>query len=307
MNLALIFPGQGSQSVGMGKDLYENSKEVKELFEKASDLLKEDMQKLCFEENDKLNQTQYTQPAILLVSYAVFSLIVPKIISKVRFGLGHSLGEFSALCASGALEFEKALSLVHKRGILMEESCKGKKAGMMVVLGLEDSTLEEFCEKKRNQGLHIWCANYNADGQMVLGGIREELECLEVELKGLGAKRALLLSMSVASHCPILESMCEDFKSLLLEKLGDQFIFPIISNVSAQKYDNKNLALDLLSKQLISPVLYKQSIRAFDSEADLFIECGGNVLKGLNKRLTQKETISLQNYAEISEFLQKDL
>jgi len=306
LSIGVIFPGQGSQSVGMGKDLFENSVEVKRYFEQASDILKEDMVKLCFEENKKLNLTQYTQPAILLVSYSVFSLVLPKIKNQISFGLGHSLGEFSALCASGALSFEQAISLVSKRGYLMEESCKSKKAGMMVVLGLEDGILEEFCAKRRNQGLKVWCANYNGDGQMVLAGSKEDLSALEVEIKGLGAKRALMLQMSVASHCPILQGMCADFKVLLEESLGDSFEFPIISNVNAKPYQSKAQALNLLAEQLISPVLYKQSIKDNDKEIDIFIECGGNVLKGLNKRLSQKETISLQNYAEIQDFLQKD-
>lgn len=302
----MIFPGQGSQNIGMGKDLFDNSVEVKRYFEQASDILKEDMVKLCFEENDKLNLTQYTQPAILLVSFSVFSLIAPKVKSQIAFGLGHSLGEFSALCAGEALDFEQAISLVSKRGYLMEESCKQKTAGMMVVLGLEDRVLEEFCTKKRNRGLKIWCANYNGDGQMVLAGSREDLSALEVEIKGLGAKRALMLPISVASHCPILEGMCADFRILLEEALKDSFRFPIISNVNAKPYQSKSQALDLLAKQLISPVLYKQSIRDNDIEVDGFIECGGNVLKGLNKRLSSKETISLQTYAEIQDFLQKD-
>ncbi|TLE15620.1 [acyl-carrier-protein] S-malonyltransferase [Helicobacter apodemus] len=306
MNVAVIFPGQGSQSIGMGKDLYQNSQEVRVLFEQASDILQENMAKLCFEENDKLNLTQYTQPAILLVSYAIYSLILPKIKGKIGFGLGHSLGEFSALCASGVLDFDNALALVNQRGRLMEECCKNKTAGMMVVLGLEDPILEEFCDKKRNIGLKVWCANYNADAQMVLAGGREDLSSLEVEIKGLGAKRVLMLPMSVASHCPILEGMREDFAVILESSLKDSFGFSIISNVSAKPYNKKDEALRLLSNQLISPVLYKQSIRENDKEVEVFIECGGNVLKGLNKRLTSKETLSLQNYQEVQEFLDKD-
>ncbi len=306
MNVAVIFPGQGSQSIGMGKDLYQNSQEVRVLFEQASDILQENMAKLCFEENDKLNLTQYTQPAILLVSYAIYSLILPKIKGKIGFGLGHSVGEFSALCASGVLDFDNALALVNQRGRLMEECCKNKTAGMMVVLGLEDPILEEFCDKKRNIGLKVWCANYNADAQMVLAGGREDLSSLEVEIKGLGAKRVLMLPMSVASHCPILEGMREDFAVILESSLKDSFGFSIISNVSAKPYNKKDEALRLLSNQLISPVLYKQSIRENDKEVEVFIECGGNVLKGLNKRLTSKETLSLQNYQEVQEFLDKD-
>ncbi|WP_104721772.1 ACP S-malonyltransferase [Helicobacter mesocricetorum] len=306
MNVAVIFPGQGSQSIGMGKDLYENSQEVRMLFEKASDILQEDMAKLCFEENEKLNLTRYTQSAILLVSYGVYSLIYPKIKGKIKFGLGHSLGEFSALCASGVLDFGDALALVNQRGRLMEECCKEKNAGMMVVLGLDDQVLEEFCQKKHNVGLKVWCANYNADGQMVLAGNRGDLLSLEAEIKGLGAKRALMLPISVASHCPLLEGMCEDFKAILQDFLKDSFGFPVISNVSAKPYNTKDEALELLSNQLISPVLYKQSIRENDSEIEVFVECGGNVLKGLNKRLTQRDTISLQNYQEVQEFLEKD-
>ncbi len=272
MNVAVIFPGQGSQSIGMGKDLYQNSQEVRVLFEQASDILQENMAKLCFEENDKLNLTQYTQPAILLVSYAIYSLILPKIKGKIGFGLGHSLGEFSALCASGVLDFDNALALVNQRGRLMEECCKNKTAGMMVVLGLEDPILEEFCDKKRNIGLKVWCANYNADAQMVLAGGREDLSSLEVEIKGLGAKRVLMLPMSVASHCPILEGMREDFAVILESSLKDSFGFSIISNVSAKPYNKKDEALRLLSNQLISPVLYKQSIRENDKEVEVFIE-----------------------------------
>ena len=140
----------------------------------------------------------------------------------------------------------------------------------------------------------------------MLGGSKEDLQDLEVELKGLGAKRALMLPMSVASHCPILESMCGDFKALLDDALCDSFNFPIISNVSAKPYTTKTQALELLANQLVSPVLYKQSIRENDADIDGFIECGGSVLKGLNKRLSQKETIALQTHAEIQDFLQKD-
>lgn len=305
MNISIIFPGQGSQSIGMGKDLYDNSVQVKELFEKASDTLKEDMVKLCFEENDKLNKTQYTQPAILLVSYAAYLLIKDKMSSNIKFTLGHSLGEFTSLCATNAISFESAISLVSTRGKLMEEVCKNKSSGMMVVLGLEDSTLEEFCDKKRSVGLSVWCANYNGDGQIVLAGVKEDLASLEVEIKGLGAKRALMLPMSVASHCPILEDMKEDFKSILTEKINNTFLFPIISNTNANPYQTKEEAIELLSNQLILPVLYKQSISNNDSDIDMFIECGGSVLKGLNKRLTQKPTISLQTYADINDFLDK--
>lgn len=301
--IGLIFPGQGSQAVGMGKDLYDNSKIIKELFEKASDALGFDMSDLCFAENENLNKTAFTQPAILLVSLCAYELVKPKIKEQVAFGLGHSLGEFSALCASGVLSIESALKLVKKRGELMEAVCAKIEAAMMVVLGLDDSILEDLCEKSQKRGLKVWCANYNGDGQIVLAGSRGDLAGLESVLKGMGAKRAMMLPMSVASHCPLLEPMCAEFSSILGEFLVNGFDFPIISNATAKPYNTREAALDLLSKQLVSPVLYKQSIRAVDTEVSAFVECGGSVLKGLNKRLCQNPTISLTNYAEVQDFL----
>lgn len=306
MKYAFIFPGQGSQAIGMGKEFYDNFDLAKELFDKASNILDIDMKKLCFEENDLINQTQYTQPAIFLVSYIAHTILQQESPLLAHLALGHSLGEISAVCVANGLSFEDAMTLTHQRGILMQKACEGKDAGMMVVVGLDDKVLEDFCAEQREQGKAIWCANYNGDGQIVLAGNKADLSQAEAAIKALGAKRALLLTMSVASHCPILESMNADFKALLEPMLAEKFSLPVISNVTTNPYINKEEALDVLSNQLTQPVLYKQSIQKIDSEIDMYIEFGhGNILKGLNKRLSQKETLSVSNIASLRETLEK--
>lgn len=302
MKYAFIFPGQGSQAVGMGKDFYENFDMAKEMFERASDALNTDCKKLLFEENDLLNQTQYTQPAIFLVSQIAHTILQQESPLLAEFALGHSLGEISALCVALGVSFEDGLRLTKERGALMAKACEGKDAGMMVVVGLDDARLEEACEKWRKEGKSVWCANYNGDGQIVLAGKKSDLASIEEGLKALGAKRALLLPMSVASHCPLLESICEDFQALLKTMLKPKFALPIISNATTKPYDTADDALKLLTLQLTSPVLYKQSILACDEGVDAYIELGHNsVLKGLNKRLSQKPTLNIANTQTLQE------
>ena len=287
MKLGLLFPGQGSQFVGMGKDFYENFSEAKEMFEEASDAIKVDFTKLMFEENEDLNKTEYTQPAILLFSTVAFKLFEKDY--EYSFALGHSLGEYSALFAAGGVELGDAIKLVHNRGKLMNEAFKDKVGSMMVVLGLSDEKVEEIC---KNSNLQVWPANYNSDGQIVIAGLRSDLEKLEPILKENGAKRAMLLNMSVASHCPLLESASQPLKELLDTSLKNNFK-RVISNVTAKEYSVKKEALELLPIQLTKPVLYKQSIKNYEDECDLFIEFGGKVLMGINRKVTKKKTVPI--------------
>jgi [acyl-carrier-protein] S-malonyltransferase len=291
--VAFIFPGQGSQKVGMGKDFFDNSDIAKDMIKKASQRLDVDFENLLFEENDKLGQTQYTQPAILLVSCIALEIFKSKCDIKPQFVLGHSLGEFSALVASGAIDYLDAIELVYKRGLFMTEACAGAGAGMMALVGLDDATVENMTQQQREQGKKIWAANYNMDGQIVVAGIKADLESLVDEYKEAGAKRALVLDMSVASHCELLSSAVEKLNPFLEKFISDDFNTSVISNVTASAYNTKNEAVKLLGEQLVSPVKYKHSIVANATKVDSFIEFGnGAVLKGLNRKIV-KDTPTL--------------
>ncbi|MBZ7963979.1 ACP S-malonyltransferase [Campylobacter sp. 2457A] len=303
MNIAFIFPGQGSQVAGMGKSFYENSKNAKELLESASDFCKIDFKHLLFEENDQLNKSEFTQPAIVLNSLMAYTaLIEQKPDLQAVFSLGHSLGEFSALAVNGALEFLQTLTLVNKRGFFMQEDCSKVEAGMMVVLGLDDQIVEEICKKAQEENKKIFAANYNCDGQIVVAGLKPDLISYENEFKKAGAKRAMLLNMSVASHCPLLENASSKL-CIELEKTLKPNFKAVVSNANAKIYTDKEQALKLLKSQLIFPVLYKQSIKNYENEIDCFIEFGASILKGLNKKISSKETYSLTNFSDIDEFL----
>jgi len=298
-----IFPGQGSQKIGMGKDFYDNDTLAREMVEKASERLNLDFAHLLFEENDKLELTEFTQPAILLVSAISHALFKKESKNNPLMALGHSLGEFSALTAVGALDYLDAIELVHKRGIFMKEACENINAGMMALIGLSDDSVEEITINQRNKGKKVWAANYNCDGQIVVAGDKNDLESLESVFKEAGAKRALLLNMSVASHCPLLEDAIVPLEKYLSKYLKNDFLAPVVSNATADLYSTKEEALKVLSSQLISPVKYKHSIVNVEDKADNFIEFGATVLKGLNRRSTKKTTHSITDMASLEKVL----
>ena len=297
---AFIFAGQGSQSVGMGKDFYENFSSAKLLLNDACNDTGIDFEELLFTQNDKLDQTEFTQPAIVLNSLMSYLAFSERIKAKPEFSLGHSLGEFTALAVSGAFSFVEAIRLVNLRGKFMQEACIGKDAGMMVVLGLSDEVVEGICKEAQDEGLQIYAANYNCDGQIVVAGVRADLAKYEAKFKEAGAKRAMLLNMSVASHCPILEPASVKLASELEGVLAANFA-PVVSNVNAKIYTDKNEALVLLKEQLTHPVRYKQSINNYENEVDCFIELGAATLKGINKKITEKPTYSVTDMASLEE------
>ncbi|EGK8009802.1 ACP S-malonyltransferase [Campylobacter lari] len=302
MNSAFIFPGQGSQSVGMGLSFYDNSKKAKELLDNASDFCKIDFKNLLFKENENLNKSEFTQMAIVLNSLMAYEALKEQVDIEAKYSLGHSLGEFSALATQDAFSFLDVIALVNKRGKFMQEDCSKIEAGMMVILGLEDKVVEELCQKALSEKKNIFAANYNCDGQIVVAGLKADLASYESEFKNAGAKRAMLLNMSVASHCPLLKNASLKLTKELEPILKESFK-SVVSNVNAKVYNDKNQALMLLSEQLIKPVLYKQSIKAIDEEVDFYIEFGASVLKGLNKKITQKETYTLSKIEDIDEIL----
>ena len=302
--VAFIFPGQGSQSVGMGKDFFQNSETAKQMIANASERLGINFEELLFEENDNLGKTEFTQPAILLVSSIAQAIFKEKCDIQPEFLLGHSLGEFSALVAAGALDYLDAIELVHRRGLFMNEACSGAGAGMMALVGLDDATVEKLCVEQQEAGKQVWPANYNMDGQLVLAGLKADLESLVDTFKEAGAKRAIVLDMSVASHCELLTSAVENLKPYLEEYLKDDFT-TVISNVTATSYNTKGEAIELLSKQLTSPVKYKHSVAANADSVDMFIEFGnGIVLKGLNRKICKgTPTVNVSDMASLEKVL----
>jgi len=273
------------------------------MFAKAGERIGVDFKELIFEENEQLGQTAYTQPAILLVqmiAYRLFKDACPDI--KAELFLGHSLGEFSALCASGAIDYVDAVELVHNRGKYMQAACEEIEAGMMAIVGLDDASVEKICTDAQAEGKKVWPANYNQDGQLVVAGMKADLASLEQTFKDAGAKRALLLNMSVASHCELLASAQEPLAKLMNSMIQESFEAPIISNVTTKPYSTKEEALELLKDQLVKPVKYKQSIVAIANDVDLAIEFGNGVtLKGLNRRIVKDlKTLNISDMASLA-------
>lgn len=303
---AFLFPGQGSQAVGMGKDFFNNSDIAKQMVSDASERTGIDFETLLFTENDKLEKTEFTQPAILLVSAIAHKLFENEMPIKPVYALGHSLGEFSALTAVGALDPIDAVELVNLRGKLMAQACEGQDVGMLVSLGLDDATVEQICEEQRAAGMQVWPVNYNAEGQIVIAGVKPDLQKLEPIFKEAKARRAMLLNMSVASHCPLLSSATAPLAEKLEAVLRDEFTAPVVSNVTAEKYGTKAEALELLPQQLVSPVRYKQSIAKFDDEVDCYVEFGhGGVLKGLNRKATKKPHFVVSDMQSLANALEE--
>ncbi|MDD5135941.1 MAG: ACP S-malonyltransferase [Candidatus Omnitrophica bacterium] len=289
MDTALIFPGQGAQFVGMGKDLYENYPAAKEIFDKANDILKFDVKKLCFEgPKEELSTTRYSQPAILTTSIAAlkafqassfYSQIVPK------FSLGLSLGEYTALVAAGSMKFEDALSLVKKRGELMEEA-SGKNPGKMAcVIGMDISSVETLCK-----GIGCEIANLNCPGQVVVSGKTTNIELFASLAKEKGAKRVLMLDVSGPFHSSLMTPARDKLKDPIEKIEISQPVLSFVSNVDADMQNDPTIIKDNLTAQVNSKTLWEESIKLVaKSGIKLFIEIGpGQVLKGLLKKIDPK-------------------
>lgn len=233
MRAAFIFPGQGSQSIGMGKEIYENFSPASELLQNASDSLKIDFANLLFNENNLINRSEFTQPAIVLNSLMCYLALKQSVNLEPSFALGHSLDEFSTLTVNGAFDFVDALRIVNLRGKFMQEDCAGKDVTMSVILGLSDETVEQICKNAQADGHQIYAANYNCNGQIVIAGLKDDIAKFESAFKEAGAKRVLPLNMSVVSHCPLLKSASEKLTVQLEPALAAKFA-PVVSNASAK-------------------------------------------------------------------------
>lgn len=292
MKKAYIFPGQGAQFVGMGKDLYENNEVAKNLFEQANDILGFRITDLMFSGTDEdLKQTRVTQPAIFL-----HSVIKAKTTADFAPDMvaGHSLGEFSALVANGTLSFEDGLKLVYARAMAMQKACEIEPSTMAAVLGLEDSKVEEICATV-TEGIVV-AANYNCPGQLVISGSLDGVNKACEMLKAAGAKRALVLQVGGAFHSPLMEPARVELEAAIKATHFNTPSCPVYQNVSASAVSNvEDIKLNLVA-QLTAPVKWTQSVQAMVADgATQFIECGpGNVLQGLVKKIHKEaETLSV--------------
>ena len=283
---AYIFPGQGAQFTGMGKDLYDNSSAAKELFKRADEILGFPLTDTMFSGSaEDLKQTKVTQPAIFLHSVALAKAIGDKF--QPDMVAGHSLGEFSALVAANSLSFEDGLKLVAQRASAMQKACERKPSTMAAVLGLEDNIVEETCNEI--EGIVV-AANYNCPGQLVISGEVEAIEKACAALTEKGARRALVLPVGGAFHSPLMEPAREELKAAIENTEFSDPICPIYQNVSASKVTDKNTIKENLIAQLTGPVKWTQSVQQMiEDGATTFIEVGpGNVLQGLVKKINRE-------------------
>jgi len=288
--LALLFPGQGSQSVGMGRALAEAFPEARSVFEEADDHLQFGLSRLMWEGPEaELTTTRRAQPAILTHSVATLRVIADGL-GPVSMAAGHSLGELSAHVAAGTLPFEEALGAVQIRGYLMHRAGRVRDGTMAAVLGLKDAEVEDLCRQaSADTGLVVVPANLNAPGQVVVSGDRAAVTRLAEIAPQRGAKRVLPLSVSGAFHSPLMEPAEHGFREHLSSLHFRAPDFPVYSNVTAASVTDGEEARDLLVEQLRSPVRWSQCITAMvDGGADCFLEVGpGNVLTGLNRRIVK--------------------
>jgi [acyl-carrier-protein] S-malonyltransferase len=287
---AYIFPGQGAQFVGMGKDLYESGTAAKNLFDEANDILGFDIKSVMFTGTaDELKQTKVTQPAVFIHSVAVAlssNSFLPDMVA------GHSLGEFSALVANGALSFKDGLTLVSKRALAMQRACEINPSTMAAILGLEDAVVEEICASIKEE--IVVAANYNCPGQLVISGSLKGIEIACEKMKAAGAKRAMVLQVGGAFHSPLMEPAREELAAAIEATHFSQPRFAVYQNVNAKpSVDVATIKKNLVS-QLTAPVRWTQSVQQMTADgAKTYIECGpGKVLQGLVKKISPEAEVA---------------
>lgn len=285
MAKAYVFPGQGAQFVGMGKDLYESNEKAKELFDKANEILGYCITDIMFNgTDDELKQTKVTQPAVFLHS-AITALCMDDF--KPDTVAGHSLGEFSALTAAGALSFEDGLRLVYARAMAMQKACEAAPSTMAAIIALPDETIEQICTKISKDGQVVVPANYNSPGQVVISGNIEAINEACIKMKEAGAKRAFPLAVGGAFHSPLMEMARVELAKAIEAAPVSKPICPVYQNVDAKPHTDPKEIKENLLKQLTSPVRWTQSvINMINDGMNEFVECGpGQVLTGLIGRI----------------------
>ena len=286
--IAFIFPGQGAQACGMGQDFYEQTETGKRIFDKATELMGFSMPQLCFEENDRLDITEYTQAAMVTASIAMMRVLEENGI-KPDVAAGLSLGEYCALAAAGVMSDEDAIRTVRQRGILMQEAVPVGEGAMAAILALDASAIEEVTGAMEG----VWIANYNCPGQIVISGEKAAVEDACEKLKAAGAKRAVMLNVSGPFHSGMLADAGEKLGEVLSQVELHEPQIPYVANVTAQYVKSAAEVKELLTRQVSSSVRWQQSVEAMIADGvDTFIEIGpGKTLAGFMKKINRGVTI----------------
>ena len=302
--IAFIYPGQGAQKAGMGKDFYENSPLARDIYDRASECLELDMRALCFEENDLLDQTEYTQAAMVTTCLAMTAVLNEQG-AEADVTAGLSLGEYCAIAEAGAMDLLDAIRLVRVRGQLMQHTVPTGEGAMAAVLGMDADQIDAVIEPIAN----VTVANYNCPGQIVITGGTAGIEQASKALKEAGAKRVVPLNVSGPFHSPMLRSAGEKLgKELLTVQLGELKI-PYVTNVTAEYVTDSSKIRELLTRQVYSPVRWEQSIRKMIAQGvDTFVEIGpGRTLTGFLRKIDRNVTVYQVNTWEDSKQIMEEL
>ncbi len=308
MKTVFMFSGQGAQYVGMGKDLYNNYTVAREVFDRADKVLGYSIKDICFNNGEKLNDTEFAQPAILTMSIAAMK-VIEECGVRADMAAGLSLGEYCAYVASGAMDFEEAVALVQKRGKFMAEAVPYGKGAMYAIIGLDTELVEEACNEIVNEGLGLVVpANYNAPGQIVIAGETEAVKRAAELAKEKGAKMAVRLKVSGPFHTELLKPAADKLSKELKKMTISPMNIPVYTNVNAEVVESENNIIPILEKQICSPVRWEETIRNMHKNgADTFIELGpGKALCGFVKRILKGVTnLNVEDTSTLQKTLDK--
>ncbi len=302
---AIVFPGQGSQKIGMLKDYYDNFETFKNILDDAKNHLGYDLWDIIQNDEAKLSKTEYTQPALLATSYAIFKILKEqKPDLEISYFAGHSLGEYTALLAADCISYKDALVLVSTRGKLMQNAVTDKECAMSAILGLSNEDVVASCEEASNVGI-VEAANFNATGQVVISGEKIAIEKANAIAKAKGAKRTQILAVSVPSHCSLIKDAASKFEKELASVAFSAPTNAVVQNFDAKSHSGLYEIKQAVVKQLYKPVLWTQSVQELANlGVQEIIECGPNkilcgLMKRIDKRLTLKDTNSIESLENI--------